>query len=147
MRKQCKRRVRLASEPAMLLKIANPEIELAHRLAIEMIPRGYATYANCYSPLADLHGLLTLGVRKTNDQSMKAALHLGSVALLNMFSRLEKTGKVGATGDELAALKAFVNTAHGWWDRQAASLLVECIHGLKAVRAAQFEAKKAAQVS
>lgn len=47
----------------MLLKIANPEIELAHRLAIEIIPRGYATYANCYSPLADLHGLLTLACR------------------------------------------------------------------------------------
>ena len=148
MKKQSKRRVRPASEPALIRLATNPEIGIAERMAIQAMRGGWADYNNSYRVLADCHGVLTLGVKRKKDDSMKGVLQLAMIALLNIYDRYAKTKKVGATGDELQALELLVDVSEDYWKRQSASALELAIVQLRAVRERQMadakQMKKAA---
>lgn len=138
MKKQSKRRVRPASEPALIRLATNPEIGIAERMAIQAMRGGWADYQNSYRVLADCHGVLTLGVKRKKDDSLKGVLQLAMIALLNIYDRYAKTKKVGATGDELQALEVLVDTTEDFWKRQSASALELAIVQLRAVRERQM---------
>ncbi len=143
MKKQSKRRVRPASEPALIRLATNPEIGIAERMAIQAMRGGWADYQNSYRVLADCHGVLTLGLKRKKDDSLKGVLQLAMIALLNIYDRYDKTKKIGATGDELQALEVLVDTAEDFWKRQSASALELAIVQLRFVRDRQItEAKQ-----
>lgn len=148
MKKQSKRRVRPASEPALVRLATNPEIGIAERMAIQAMRGGWADYQNSYRVLADCHGVLTLGVKRKKDTSLDGVMKLAMIAMLNVYDRYIKTKKVGATGDELQALEVLVDTAEDFWKRQSASALELAIAQLRAVRERQMadakQLKKAA---
>lgn len=148
MKKQSKRRVRPASEPALIRLATNPEIGIAERMAIQAMRGGWADYQNSYRVLADCHGVLTLGVKRKKDDSLKGVIQLAMIALLNIYDRYAKTQKVGATGDELQALELLVDVSEDYWKRQSASALELTIVQLRAVRERQMadakQMKKAA---
>ena len=142
MKKQSKRRVRPASEPALVRLSTNPEIGIAERMAIQAMRGGWADYQNSYRVLADCHGVLTLGLKRKKDDSMKGVLQLAMIALLNIYDRYGKTKKIGATGDELQALEVLVDTAEDFWKRQSASALELAIVQLRFVRDRQIAESK-----
>lgn len=141
MRKRSKRRVRAACEPAMVMLYNTPEIGLCERMAISHLQTGFADYENCYRVLADCHGLLTIAARE-GEESLVPASNLGAVALLNIFDRMNATGKVGATGDELNALKAMIDVAEDYWKRGSTNQFLTAISKLNAVRASQIAEKR-----
>ena len=98
MKKQSKRRVRPASEPALVRLATNPKIGIAERMAIQAMRGGWADYQNSYRVLADCHGVLTLGLKRKKDDSLKGVLQLAMIALLNIYDRYGKSKKIGATG-------------------------------------------------
>lgn len=140
--------MRPASEPALIRLATNPEIGIAERMAIQAMRGGWADYQNSYRVLADCHGVLTLGVKRKKDDSLKGVLQLAMIALLNIYDRHAKTKKVGATGDELQALELLVDVFEDYWKRQSASALELAIVQLRAVRERQMadakQMKKAA---
>lgn len=142
MRKQSKRRIRPASEPAMVRLAMNPEIEVTERLAIQAMRGGWSDYHNSYKVLADCHGILTIGTRRKNDISLRGVLQASQIALLNIYDRYFKTKKFGATGDELHALEMLVDVAHDFWARQSSTALEIAIDALRIVRKHQYEDAK-----
>lgn len=142
MRKRCNRKVRNVSEPAMVRMSLLPEVELGERLAIEHLRWGTATYDNCYRPLADVHGALTLGVRKYKDETMHPILDLAYIAIINMYDRYMQTKRFGATGDEIQALQLMIDASHDWWNRKPASALEQAVIALSVVRSRQVESAK-----
>ena len=139
MRKVCKRRIRPASEPALVRLANNPEIGIAERMAIQAMRGGYADYHNSYRVLADCHGILTIGLKRKKDSTLEGILKLGMIAMLNIHDRYGKTKRIGATGDELIALEMMVDAAEDFWKRQSASALEIAIQSLKVVRNRQIE--------
>lgn len=133
------------SEPAITRLTNNPEIGITERMAIQAMRGGWADYNNSYRVLADCHGILTLGTRRKKDNSLQGVLKASMIALLNVYDRYISTKKVGATGDELAALDLLVTTAEDFWKRQTATSLEAAIIGLRTVRESQMaEIKKKA---
>lgn len=139
MRKRCNRRIRPSSEPAMVRLAVNPEIEVTERLAIQAMRGGWADYHNSYKVLADCHGILSIGTRRKKDASLHGVIQASQVALLNIYDRMRKTKRVGATGDELNALEALVDVAHDFWSRQSSTALEIAIDSLHIVRQRQYE--------
>lgn len=128
----------------MVRLATNPEIGITERMAIQAMRGGWADYANSYRVLGDCHGILTIGCRRKKDTTMNAVLSLSMVALLNIFDRMKATNKVGATGDELAALELLVDSAENFWKRQSSTALEIAIVALRRVRERQITEKKAA---
>lgn len=111
-------------------------------MAIQAMRGGWADYQNSYRVLADCHGVLTLGLKRKKDDSLKGVLQLAMIALLNIYDRYGKTKKIGATGDELQALEVLVDTADDFWKRQSASALELAIVQLRFVRDRQIAESK-----
>ena len=128
----------------MVLLHNAPEIGIFERMALDALTKGHATYENCYRPLADCHGLLTIGAQKQKDDSVRGLIVAGHIAMQNIFDRMQRTKKVGASSDELEALRVMVDVAEDFWKRQSASMMRECIALLKFVRAKQIEERKVA---
>ena len=147
MRKRCKRLVRPVSEPVMVRKLCIPDVEIGHRLALHHLTTGGATYDNCYRVLSDCHGVLVLGLRKQKDDSLEPIVQAGLIAMLNIYDRMKATKRVGATGDELNALRVMVDIAEDWWNLQPAHLLEDAIFQLRSIRQAQINEAKAARLS
>lgn len=147
MRKQSKRRIRAASEPALVRLATNPEIGIAENMAITAMKCGFATYENSYRILADCHGMLMIGARRKYDRSMDGVIEVSRIALFNIYDRAMKTKRYGATGDELIALTQLVEVANDFWKRQSSAALEIAIAALRRVREMQIaenKAKKAA---
>ena len=142
MKKQSKRRVRPASEPALVRLSTNPEIGIAERMAIQAMRGGWADYQNSYRVLADCHGILAIGLQRKKDTSLDGVMKLAMIAMLNVYDRYIKTKKVGATGDELQALELLVDVSEDYWKRQSASALELAIVQLRFVRDRQIAESK-----
>lgn len=130
---------RRRSIPGLIRWLTVPEIGIAERQAIAGLKAGWADYHNSYHVLADCHGLLTLGLRHKKDQSLEGVVQLGLVAMTNIFDRYQRTKKIGATGEELAALELLVDCAEDFWKRQSTGLMDQCIAELKQIRRKQHE--------
>lgn len=138
MKKRSKRRVRAATEPALIRLANNPEIGIAERMAIQAMRGGWADYHNSYRVLADCHGMLHIGLKRKKDTSLDGVLALALVAMLNIYDRYGKTKKIGATGDELQALEVLVDAAEDFWKRQSGAALEVAVRALRIVREMQI---------
>lgn len=142
MRKQSKRRIRDASEPGLTRLFCTPEISIAERMAVTALVSGFATYDNSYRVLADCHGLLSIECKRKRDEAMNPILAAGYVALLNIHDRARETRRYGATGEEVAALRAMVDYAEDHWKRQPFLRMQEAIVLLRQVREKQIKEMK-----
>lgn len=136
-RKTCKRRIRVAVAPAMATLHCDPRTELIWHTAIEALKGGYATAAH-YRQLADCQSLLSLACREKPDASASAAADMGFIAMSNIFQRQHETGRWGASGEELNALRVMVDFSQDYWRRQSGLRMNRCINKLKIVREKQF---------
>jgi hypothetical protein len=51
---------------------------------------------------------------------------LASIAIGNIRDRMESTGKIRVTGDELQALHAMIDISQDFWKRQGGGTFAEC---------------------
>ena len=121
----------------MVRLMNTPEVELAERLAITALRSGWATYDNCYRVLADCHGVLAISAHKMQDATLSAVTKLGYTAMVNIFERMQRVGKVGASSDELSALITMLDFSDDYWRRQSAAHLEQCVLALREVRRKQ----------
>lgn len=105
----------------MVSMLLHPEFSLTERMAVEALRGGYATAAN-FNELIDVRDMLLLGADARGDKGALAVADAASEALLSIRERKLRTGRVGASGDELATLAALVDLSEDFWKRQSGDL-------------------------
>lgn len=129
MRKHNNRRVVTPRVPMLVVMHTIPDLSLTERLSAEAFAGGWAG-TDHYDNLADCRDMLALAGETD-------ASEMAYVALANIRDRHAKTGKFGATGDELQALWALVDFSEDFWKRQGGAVFEKTYRELKAARAEQ----------
>lgn len=116
-----KRRPRPARCPTLVAMHLAPEVGLTERLAIEGLAGGWAKPRQ-FDVLADCRDLLTVAANHKGDQATLAVCDLAGIALENIRDRYQAHNRLGATGDELRALRTMADVSEDFWKRQSGEL-------------------------
>lgn len=116
-RKPRKRIPRPVRCPTLVALHLNPEVGIGERMAIEAIAMGIATEHH-FNVLADVRDLLAIAAELRDDADTNAICELARMALENMKDRWLAKHRIGATGDELQALRALLDISDDFWRRQ-----------------------------
>jgi hypothetical protein len=112
--KRIPRPVRLPTLVALHLA---PEVGITERISVDAIAGGWATPYH-FDVLADCRDLLAIAARRRDDAQVFAVCELGLVALQNIKDRYVAKHRLGATGDELQALRVLLDVSDDFWRRQ-----------------------------
>ena len=134
MRKHCNRRVTNARPPMIAVLHLIKELSITERLSVEAFSGGYAG-TDHYDNLADCRDMIALAAK--GDDQAEAIAELAYVALANIRDRQAKTGKFGATGDELQALRALADFSEDFWKRKAGTVFEATYIALRLERTGQ----------
>ncbi len=135
MRKRCRRSVRPLSAPMLVNRgLIEHDIETRERMFVQAFALGFATTAH-YDDIADMRNVLTLAAAYKDDQSALAMCNAMRVAMANIRERYARTGKMGASGDELKLLQAFCGEYRDFWMRQPVALYEKACDELLRIQA------------
>lgn len=134
-----KRIPRPARCPTMVAMHLAPEVETTERMALEGFLQGWAGEGQ-FNILADCRDLLTLAAARKNDAPTLLLCDVAGIALENIKDRYLRTGRMGCTADERAALHALVDVAGDWWKRQSGEVFRQANADLDEARGFQREA-------
>lgn len=133
-----RKRVRVAravSVPMLINRgLQNDELEMRERMLVEAFAGGWATTEH-FDNLADMRDCLMLAAAERDDQPVLALCRAAGVALQNIRVRHSETGRFGASGEELKALRSFVEVYRDFWLRQPVSLYVAACDAMDRMRA------------
>lgn len=131
MRKTTKRRHRVEAKiPMMVVMHGIPDLSLTERLSVEAFAGGWAN-TDHFDNLADCRNIMTLAAAERDDQQTLIVCELALHALLGIKERHQRTGKMGATGEEMQALKVLVSTSEDFWMRQSGGVFERHYNALK----------------
>ena len=136
MRKHSTHRPITPRVPMMVVMHNLPDLSLTERLSVEAFAGGWAN-SDHYDNLADCRNIMTLAAAEKQDAQALEICDMGYVALSNIRDRRVKTGRLGASGEELKALRAMTDFSEDWWKRQAGGLFERHYVALKAAQAEQ----------
>lgn len=136
MRKRSGYRPRPACVPMLVALHTTPDLELTERLSVEALRGGWAT-TDHFDNLADCRDLMSMAATERNDRSTLAVCELGYHALISIKERHARTGRIGASGDELQALLVLVDTSEDFWKRQSGDLFSRHYKAMRESRKAQ----------
>ena len=145
-RKRCKRIQRREAAPTCVAYYLNPEVSTQERIAALAIKTEWASTSH-FNVLADCRDMLILAASEKRDQQTMAVCDMAGIALMNMKDRHTKTGKIGATGDEIRALELLCDTSEDFWKRQPGSLFIDAeaaLHRARQMRAEEASMREAA---
>lgn len=129
---------RLAPPTMVAMKLA-PEVSTQERVAVMALTTEWADTKH-FNVLLDCHSMLILAAEHKRDREAVKVGQFADIALKNMRDRWKKTGKVGATGDEIQALNFLVDYSESWWQRQSGALFADAFAALDKLRHQQREA-------
>lgn len=138
MRKHSNRRVRPCNPPTLVALHCAPDVGITERLAVEGISGGWATTTH-FNQLLECADLLLLAATEKKADDEAEIAHLGRTALANIRDRYYQTKRIGATGEELKALRVLVDISEDWWKRQSGALFKEAVEALDRYRDIQKE--------
>lgn len=121
MRKRTKRQPRPARCPTLVAMHLAPEVETAELMAVQCLANGTAC-TDQFNILSDCRDLLSLAAHEKRDSSAMAVCEIAYMALMNIKDRYVEKGRLGASGDELQALRVMVEFSQDWWKRQSGEL-------------------------
>lgn len=117
-RRVIKRVPRRVSLPMLINRgLQNDALELRERQFVEAFAGGWATTEH-FDNLADMRDCLMLAVAHKGDAGVLGLTTAVGVALLNIKQRYAETKRMGASGEELKALRVFVEVYKDYWLRQ-----------------------------
>jgi len=122
MRKRCHRKHHPLSVPMLVGRgLVETDIETRERMFVQAFALGYANTGH-YDEIADMRNVLTLAAAYKDDESTLAMCSAMRVAMANIRERHTRTGRIGASGDELNLLREFVGVYRDFWIRQPVEL-------------------------
>lgn len=116
-----KRKPRPLRCPTMVAMMLAPEVELTERMALQSFLSSWADEGQ-FNVLADCRDLLALAAAEKQDQGALAVCEAGYIALMNIKDRYLGKARMGATGEELKALRALVDVSEDFWKRTSGEL-------------------------
>lgn len=122
--------------PTLVALHLAPEVGITERVAVMAIANGYATEHH-FNILADARDLLSIGANLRNDHQTAAICELGRIALENIKDRYLAKHRLGATGDELQALRAVLDVSDDFWKRQGGDTFLRANNELDRARGYQ----------
>lgn len=133
-------RHRNATIPGLIAQAACPEYETRLRLAVDSIRDGWMEISQ-YDDLADTIDMLQIGMgsysQQKPDPSTAVAIDVCREAMMSVRSRYMRTGKFGATGEELKAIQLLADVSLDFWNRRSGALFAFACQQLKHLRAEQ----------
>ncbi len=135
MRKHSNRPQRRAAAPMLVVMQTIPDLGITEHLSVIAFRNGTAT-TDHFDNLADCRDILTMAATKQQDQSTLVACEVAYHALISIQERHTRTGRFGATGEELKALVLLAETSEDFWKRQSGTLFADHYLKLKAARRA-----------
>ena len=136
MRKRCNRQQRPKHPPTLVALHLAPEVSIHERLAVEGIANGWATTVH-FNQLLECADLLLLAATEKHATSEIEIAHMGRTALANIHDRYHSNGKIGASGEEIKALRVLTDVSEDWWKRQSGALFKEAVYALDRYRDVQ----------
>jgi hypothetical protein len=131
MRKRCSRKIRALSAPMLINRgLQNDELEMRERQFVEAFAHGYAEKIH-FDSLADMRNVLIIAAAHKDDTKVIELCNAMSIPLQAIRERHAKTGKFGATGEELKMMRAFCGVYKDWWMRQPVSIYEAAVDGLQ----------------
>ena len=131
MRKHTRRKVRPCSAPMLVNRgIHDDDIEMRERQLVEAFAHGYADKIH-FDSLVDMRNVLVIAAAHKDDTEIIALCNAMSIPLQSIRERHTRTGKMGATGEELKMMRAFCDVYRDWWMRQPANLYEQACDGLQ----------------
>lgn len=123
-------------------------IEMSERAALDAFRGGWAL-GDHWNHLAECRNVLMFGAchklvvarAKTDAAAVREVTRLALEALVAIRDREQRTGKFGATADEVNVLSALVETSRDFWTRQPAELFLRCIEAVRAQVVKTVEAR------
>ena len=112
------------ASPMITATYLAPEVSGRDRVAIMAITQGWATSEHL-NILLETQQMLLFGATRTNDKTAVEMSKFGQIAIGNIRDRVKEKGKIGATGDEIKALRTMVDYADDWWKRRSGSVFVD----------------------
>lgn len=134
-----------ATMPGLLALAVCPGYETRLRLAVNALSEGWMEVSQ-YDDLADTIDMLQIGVgsysRQKPDPSTEVAIDVCREAMMSIRGRYMRTGKFGATGEELKAVQLLADVSLDFWSRRSGALFAFACRQLKELRAEQREEAK-----
>lgn len=115
-----------------------PELGITEHQSVVAIAGGWAT-TDHFDNLADCRNIMTLAAAERDDEQTLIVCELALHALQGIKDRHTKTGRFGATGDELKALKVLVSVSEDFWKRQSGSTFARHYDALKRAQATKHQ--------
>ena len=125
--------------PTLVAMKLNPEVSTVERMAVFNLTQPHANTSH-FNILLDCQHMLTLAASHIHDDEAVRLANFADVALKNIRDRWKRTGKIGATGDEIQALNALVDYSEDWWKRRPGTLYIDASAALDRLREQQKEA-------
>lgn len=135
-RKHSHRRVRPCHAPTLVAFHIAPEVSITERLSVASIVGGWATPTH-FNQLLECADLLLLAATEKKATDEIEIAHMGRTALANIRDRYHATKKIGASGEEIKALRVLTDISEDWWKRQSGTLFKEAVEALDRYRAGQ----------
>ena len=131
MRKHTRRKVRPCSAPMLVNRgIYGDDIEMRERQFVEAFAHGYADKPH-FDSLVDMRNVLAIAAAHKDDAKIIELCNAMSIPLQSIRERHARTGKMGASGEELKMMRVFCDVYRDWWMRQPVSLYEQACDGLQ----------------
>lgn len=130
---------RSIAPPTLVAMQLAPEVSTQERIAVMALTQPWADTRH-FNVLLDCYSMLILAAEHKHDQEAVKVGQFADMALKNIRDRWKRTGKIGATGDEIQALNVLVDYSEDWWKRQSGSLFADAFKALDTLRQQQKEA-------
>ena len=128
-----------AASPMLTASYLTPEVAGRDRVAVMAITQGWATLEHL-NIILESQQMLLFGGTRTKDQEAVEMSKFGQIAIGNIRDRMKEKGRIGATGDEIKALRAMVDFCDDWWKRQAGSTFSDAYRDVDRLWATMKEA-------
>lgn len=133
MRKRGKYVRRPVSPPMIVCRgLQQDNLETKERIIVESFALGFADEYHLHA-IQDMSNVLSLAAEYKKDDSAKTMCEAMKICILNIMDRHKKTGRYGASGDELNLMREFVGVYSDFWLRQPVKLYEVAVNELQRI--------------
>lgn len=119
--------------PTLVALHLAPEVSTSERMAVFALTQPWAATSH-FNVLLDCQHMLTIAAAEKRDEEALKLAHFSDIALKSIRERHQRTGKMGATGDEIRALNLLADYSADWWSRQSGALFADAYRALDKLR-------------
>lgn len=124
--------------PTMVAMHNAPEVSTQERIAVLALTSDWGTTSH-FNTLLDCQHMLMFGANEKGDDEAMELAKFADIAMKSIRARWIETGKLGATGEEIKALRLMVDYSESFWKRTSGLAFVDASGSLDKLRKQQRE--------